>query len=636
MKQLAAALRSAGLGAALLVLSLAGSRGLAQVSVEPVPVNPPSPPGSPAPEANNPVDVRSRLHLADEYLREKRYAEALEIYRELDKSNPKDPRVRAGLKSCLLELKQYEELERLLRRELEEWPDDPSVLEQLGTTSARRGNRDEAIRWWRRILEVQDKSRGSFELVADLFARNRMLDEALGIYAQADSLFPGEFTRQKAALHETRFEYEQATKEYLNYLESNPSSLSYVEGKLMRIGESEGGLQNVIERVSRAAKAHDAKAKAPDDNSGMEAIFYRKLLGDLYLEAGNYDGAADQYLALAKDSPSQYSSLIVFGKRCQTDGAYAAAIRVFQSIVDKQPDARAVPSALTEIASCQAQLRRWDDALVTYDRLEKNYPETSYALSARSERARILLRGKGLPDEAEGIYRSILREDGPWGEADPQFGIAECALWKEDFTKAHGILNEIREREFSDDTRERALFEDGTVYLYEGNFTQADSLFKEVAKQYPKGAHVNDALSYSILVNTNPDDAETLHRYGIALHRLHTGRVQEAIPLLEALDKEKPKAAISDEVLLLLGRAQRENGNAQAAIAVLDRAITAAQVPDLAADSRLLKADILSKDLHQSQAALAEYEEILVNSPETLAADRAREEAAALRRALPQ
>src|SRR6185436_10152781 len=125
--------------------------------------------------------------------------------------------------------------------------------------------------------------------------------------------------------------------------------------------------------------------------------------------------------------------------------------------------------------------------------------------------------------------------------------------------------------------------------------------FKEVAKQYPKGAHVNDALSYSILVNTNPDDAETLHRYGTALHRLHTGRVKEAIPLLESLEKEKPTAAISDEVLLLLGRAHRENGNPEGAIAVLNRAITAAQVPDLGAESRLLKADILSKDLHQSQ-----------------------------------
>jgi hypothetical protein len=48
-----------------------------------------------------------------------------------------------------------------------------------------------------------------------------------------------------------------------------------------------------------------------------------------------------------------------------------------------------------------------------------------------------------------------------------------------------------------------------------------------------------------------------------------------------------------------------------------------------------LKAEVLSKDLQQSAAALAEYEEILVSAPETLAADRAREEAATLRRALP-
>ena len=614
-----------GLAALLVAFSLAGSRATAQ---QPIPIVPPQP--------NNPgADMRSRLHLADELLREKRYAEALDLFRELAQNNPSDPRVRIGLKTCLLELKQYEELEALLRRELEEWPDDPSVLEQLGTTSARRGNRAEAIRWWRRIIEVQEKSRGSFELVADLLARNRMLDEALAIFAEADKLFPGEFTRQKAALHETRFEYELATKEYLHYLESNPSSLSYVEGRLMRIGEAEGGLQSVIDRVSNAAKAYEARAKLPEYSDSMDSIFYRKLLGDLHLEAGNHAGAAEQYLRLAEESPTQFSSLIVFGKRCQTDGAYDAAIRVFQHIVDKQPDARAVPSALTEIAACQAELRRWDDALATYDRLEKSYPETSYALAARSQKARILLSGKGLPDQAEAIYRDLLKEDGPWGEADPQFGVAECAVWREDFKKAHGILNEIRAREFSEDTRERALFEDGATYLYEGNFAQADSLFKEVAKQYPKGPHVNDALSLSILVNTNPDEPEILGRYGTALHRLRTGRVKEAITLLQALEKDKPTASIADEVLLLLGRAHREDGDPSSAITILERAIVAAQVPDLGAESRLLKAEILAKELNQSAAALAEYEEILVSAPETLAADRAREEAAALRRALP-
>jgi tetratricopeptide (TPR) repeat protein len=614
----------------------------------------------------NPVDIRSRIHLADELLREKKFPEALELYRELHRAQPSDPRVRMGLKACLLELKQYEELETLLRRELQEWPDDPSVLEQLGVASARRGNRDEATRWWKKIIEVQAGSRGSFELVADLFARNRMLDEAMATYTQADSLFPGEFTRQKAALHETRFEFEKATEEYLRYLESNPSSLSYVEGKLLRIGESEGGLQGVIERVMRASQKHEVGAKKPGaakkdgegrkedgdkkdgaakkqeggakgsrEKSSTDAIFYRKLLGDLHLEAGNHDGAADQYLLLAEESPSQFSSLIVFGKRCQTDGAYNAAIRVFSHIVEKQPDARSVPSALTEIAACQVQLHRWDDALATYDRLETGYPQTSYALAARAERAKILLRGKGLPDEAEAIYRELLEEDGPWGEADPQFGVAECALWKEDFTKAHGIFAEIRAREFSEETRERALFEDGSTFLYEGNFVQADSLFKEVAKQFPKGAHVNDALSLSILVNTNPDEPEILARYGTAMHRVRTGRVKEAIPLLQSLEVEKPTAAIADEVLLLLGRAHRANGDPRAAIAILDRAIVAAQVPDLGAESRLLKADILAKDLQQSAAALAEYEEILVSAPETLAADRAREEAAALRRALP-
>ena len=67
----------------------------------------------------------------------------------------------------------------------------------------------------------------------------------------------------------------------------------------------------------------------------------------------------------------------------------------------------------------------------------------------------------------------------------------------------------------------------------------------------------------------------------------------------------------------------------------VDAAVAAAQVPDLAAEARLLKAEILGKDLADREQSLAEYENLIVEHPETLAADRAREERAKLTRAVP-
>ncbi len=224
---------------------------------------------------------------------------------------------------------------------------------------------------------------------------------------------------------------------------------------------------------------------------------------------------------------------------------------------------------------------------------------------------------------------------GPWGEADPQFGVAECAVWKSDFARARGILSAMRERDFSPETYERALFEEGATNLYAGDFAMADSLFKQVAQKFPKGPHVNDALQFSILVNTNPDGSEILAKYGAALHRVRTGRAQEAIEILEALERDHPAASITDESLLLVGHAWRAQGRPHDAIAACDRAIAKAQVPDLAAEARFLAADILQRDLGDTAGALAQYEELLVAYPETLAADRAREEAAVLKRALP-
>lgn len=619
-------------------------------------LKPPDPVAVPSPQ-----DVSSRQHLADQFLRERRFSEALGLYREILPTRPRDLRIRQGMKTCLLELKEYAELDRLLAEDRTFWPEDPSVLEQMGTSQARQGDREGAARTWREILTLQEKSRGAYEVVADLFVRNRMLDDAMSVYVEADSLYPFEFSRQKASLHEQRLELDAATDEYLRYLESNPTALSFVEGRLMRIGEGEGGLAPVLERVKRAAARHESKgtdsAKAPKgtiagdgaqrvpgfeidrgfaDLGDIERIFYRKLVGDLCLEAGDYDGAADEYIRLASENPSQLSSLVVFGKRCQTDGAHEVAIRVFDHVVRTEPSARSVPSALTEIVRSQVELRRWDDALAMMDRIVRDYPETTYSLASRLERAHVLLRGKGDAAAAEVVYRELLQMgSGPWEEAAPQFGVAECALFQDDFARAAGIFNAIRERQFQESTREQALFRAGETQLYQGDFALADSLFKQVAREFPKGLHVNDALEYSILVNTNREDEESFQIYGKALHRLRTGRAAESVRILTDLERDHPEAPIVDEAILLLGESHRFLGEPAKALEACDRAVRAAAVADLAAKAKLLRAEILAEEMKDPTRAREQYEQLLVENPETIAADVARERLGNLKRALP-
>jgi TolA-binding protein len=336
------------------------------------------------------------------------------------------------------------------------------------------------------------------------------------------------------------------------------------------------------------------------------------------------------------DAPNQFSSLLVFGKRCQSDGEFEVAIQVFNRIIRDFPNARAVPSALSEIAACETQLLRWEEALKTYARLVNEYPETDFALSARYESGKILREGLRDPDTAENVFRELTHvREGPWAEADPQFEVAECAIWRGDIARARGIYRAIQERPFSGDTKERALYERARAVFYLGDFAQADSLFKDVAMHHPKGLHVNDALGFSILINTNTDGEEILAKYASAQHAVRTQAAEEAIETLEALGRDHPAALIRDEALLLLGRAYRAAGESLKALEALERAVEHAQVMDLAADARLLRAEILSKDRKDQAAALAEYEELLVTYPETLAADRARDLSADLMRTFP-
>lgn len=587
------------------------------------------------PDAPDPTDVRSRLHLAMSLEQERRFEEAADLYKEVLQSAPNEVRASRGLKSCLLELKRYDELVALLRSDLAKVPDDPAALTELGTVFAQKGDRDEALRTWRRILDVQQDSRGAYSTVAELLTRNRMLDEALQVYAEGDSVYPGRFTRQRAELEELRFDFPAATAQYLRFLEDNPTALSYVEGRLLRIGENEDGLGQVIDRVNAWMAAWGDKPGAADGTGGANELVFRKLIGDLYLEAGDHEKAGQEYFKLASESPGQFASLLAFGKRCQADGRHEVAIEVFRRIVQDFPSARVVPSALTEIGRSQQELHRWDDALATYAQLIHDYPETDYALAARLETGRVLRDGKHDPAAAEKVFRDLIRlGSGPWGEAEPQMQVAECAVWRGDLDTARGIYQAVRARDFSESTRELALFEEGRTAFYAGDTGVADSLFKQVAQQFPKGLHVNDALELSILVNTNPGP-EALASYARALLDLRRLDPDAAVTELDSLVADNVDEPIEDDALLLLGRAQREAGDPDAALATLQRAVTRAQVVDLAAAARLLRADILANDKHDRAAALSEYEDLLVSYPETLSADRARELSGTLKRVLP-
>jgi tetratricopeptide (TPR) repeat protein len=579
--------------------------------------------------------VRSRLHLAGELLRDGRYADAVDLYREALESAPGDPRAQRGLKVCLLELKEYDELLEILQGELARSPGSPAILEELGTVAVRKGDRVAGLKWWRQILDVQEHSRGSYSSVADLLTRSRMLDEALEIYAEAEAKYPGQFTRQKAALHELRFEFEQATTEYLASLERSPTSLSYIEGKLLRIGEGEEGLGKVIDRVERWIAGLPARTTSVAELSTIDVVF-RKLLGDLYLESGHHDRAREQYFALVEEAPTQLASLLVFGKRCQTDGEHEVAIRVFEHIVDTAPNVRAVPSALAEIGSCQTSLKRWDDAIATYERLIDEYPQTDFALAARFRLGRALLSGRRDFDRAEQVFRDLIAEpQGPWGEADPQFEVAECELRRGEVERARSIYAAIQQRPFQPETLERSVFEEARAQLYLGKFAEADTLFKSIATKYPRGLHVNDALEFSILINTNQDESEILNRYAQGLYHLRAEMPVEGAAVFESLIHDHPDAAISDDALLRLGIAYRRADQPKQALEALRLAVDQAQVPDLAAQARLLRGQILAEDFRDTASARKEYEELLVDFPETLAADRARDLLAVLTRTLP-
>jgi TolA-binding protein len=225
---------------------------------------------------------------------------------------------------------------------------------------------------------------------------------------------------------------------------------------------------------------------------------------------------------------------------------YERAIRQYLVLIDQFPKHEKSPLLLLQIANAYRLSGRTEASLQAYNLVGVRYPSTSHALQALTQKAELLFQNEHFP-QALLAYQSLLLN----------FPESESAnLWELRLGVCHLKAKQLEaaRREFdlllssTDETlKPQALFYKGNTYLLENRFDPAIEIYKTFLSQYPENELGNE-------VKFNLANAyENLDHYDLALEiyeelqktypnprviQLQIQRNQEK--KLEAQKREKP------------------------------------------------------------------------------------------------
>lgn len=282
--------------------------------------------------------------------------------------------------------------------------------------------------------------------------------------------------------------------------------------------------------------------------------------------------------------------------RLRYQASHYKAVTEMAALMDQLgPEAR--PEALQILAASYRQSGNNLDARRTYDRILKEFPDSSSSNEARYQRLVSLyaLKDKNLVTEVDSFLEATTD---PKERTQALLLKAETLFKQGDYTGAGKVYESLLTRELADDLRADALYKLAWCLATTGNHPAAASLYSEFLDKFPDHKLAPTALAQRALAKQESkafdsaiEDFETIaakypstreHELALQQKALIYGQLKKYPEMTAAFEKllaEFPKSAAAAQANFWLGWAAFEQKNYKAAIPRLEtaRSLDAAQ-----------------------------------------------------------
>jgi len=433
---------------------------------------------------------------AYQMLGQRQFAEAEKIFLQVLEKYPDDANSVLQLLNIYFQTSQLDKAENLLRQHRRILPANQATEQEI-LLLVMQGRPDDAWNLGQTQLSRMNHSESTYRLLASYFERRGFYDHVLRLYEEARArrgnpdLFRLEIAN--AALNYRRFE--QALREYLSFLEKNPSNIFFVNNQCKTILREDPELIATIGEFAETSanpiiKELYANALLSQNRAPEALEVYKNLPPERLLSF------AEQQYATLNDEVALPAFEHLAGISTETlernDYRLRQAFIHFRSGRHVETD-----SLLRAVIADSLMLER------------KNYQRRGVNLNARKLMAENSLALTKSTATAKTWYEEARRFCGSvYDRQNIDLALVRLLAIDQDFETALAILNGVNEPKHLE-TRDYLRF---SVELLRGNTDVADSLMNEYVIRWPGGVYVNDAIYQMMFVlELSGKDLDSFH-----------------------------------------------------------------------------------------------------------------------------
>jgi tetratricopeptide (TPR) repeat protein len=579
---------------------------------------------------------QNQFMLAQSYEQKGDLNKAVEIVEALNKKDPSNIQYFNKLNSLYLQLKKYDESVLLINSRINITPQDISLYGLLGSTYYTAGDQTKAYSVWDDATEKFKTNQMTFRIIANYAIEKRDFEKAIELLNRGKKLNndPYLFSYDLGELYNITMQYRDAAEEYCSLIKSSPSQYAQIENKILSYSNKPNALDETIEVVR----------KYQSDN-----VSFSYLLARLYIEKKDYSQAFDLYKEIDKKQSSNGNDLYSFAQFVFSDGEYLIASEVYKYLIDNYPNQQNIQLIKMGFAKTQeallmekykAQNPEWkpyynspqiaqsdvEPIISAYEDIIKTFQHSEVAVEANLRIGFLSFHLRNDITAAQKYFKIITETYATSKFASLAFvELGTISLSQVNLIDAEKYFKSIEKltRPNSED-KSYALYQLARIDAFNSDFREARTVLQSVLGNLRDNI-ANDAIEFSILLNTAKDDSSNLSLYCNAEFLAEQKRFSEAKNLYEKLSKN-PQAFIFHSIAKLRAAemliADDDYNNA---ISDLKLIVDEGEKNIYSDKALYLQGQIYFYGLKDSAKAIECYENLLAKFPKSLYLDEARQ-----------
>ncbi len=582
----------------------------------------------------SPMD-QNQFMLAQSYEQQGDFNKAVEIIETLNKKDPSNIQYFNKLNSLYLQLKKYDESAAIIITRINITPQDVSLYGLLGSTYYTAGDRTKAYQVWDDAIEKFKTNPMTFRIIANFAIERRDFEKAIELLNQGKKLSKDSFlySYDLGELYNLTMQYREAAEEYCDLIKANPSQYPQIENKILSYSNKPNALDETIEVIE----------KYKSDN-----ISFTYLLARLYIEKKNYTDAFDLYKEIDKKQNTNGADIYSFGEFVYRDGEYKTASHVFKFLLNNYANQQYTPLAKLGYAKTQEALfiqkynavnpewktfyipakveaKEIEPVINAYQEIIKVYQHSEAAIEAMLRIGILYSHYRGDVIEAENNFKIIIKDYPTSKFASLAFiELGNIKRQQAKLDEAEKLFQSVNIlMRINSEDKSYANYQLARIYSFKNDFESARKNLNTVMNNL-KDNVANDAIEFSILLNTAKNDSSNLALYCSAEFLAEQKRFSEAKDLYLQLS-QNPQAFVFHSIAKLrVAEMLIAADDYQNAIASLSLIVDEAEKNIYADKALYLQGQIYQFGLKDDAKAVESYENLLVKFPKSLYLDDAR------------